>query len=424
MQITGTYRNYVTMTGLLAPMGVKDSGDLVMQVFSSAVENLQGKLDKQIFTEESDSALKELYNKISSLAGQSDKLTLTEYNSAFHDRTGISSDATVLTATADNAFSADSGAAEATYNLSVSQLAQAQKNTGVALNSDDTGGIDEGTNTFHVNINGQDHEISIDVQAGETNATVLASMVSAINDADIGVMAEVAEGSVAGTQQIVITGNSSGSSGSFALSDISGNAVAASGANTTTTAALDAAYSLDGVEYTSETNTVYLDDGFVTINLKGTGDASLTIGPDPNKVKNTVTAFVSEVNSLTQFLESNSAYINDEVLASINGFIADHKNELEAFGITRGDDGTLEIDGEKLDTAVAENLSGIKDAFGGLDGLAVQTKNLSSKIATDSPLHYAKEAEGLEMDQTDLLYGTSASMLQNLLQGAILNTFV
>jgi flagellar hook-associated protein 2 len=424
MQITGTYNNYMAMTGLLAPMGVKDSGNLVMQVFASAMEDLQGKINQQIFSKESDTALKGLYSKVSGLANQADKLTLTDYNSVFFDRTGTSSDTNVLTATADDAFSQDSGATEATYGISVSQLALAQENTGLELNMDDVSGVNVGTNTFNVNIDGEDHELSIEVEAGDTNETVAEKMATALNNASIGVTAEVVAGSTEGTQQFVITGEETGTGNVFTISDVSGNAVAATGAGATSTAVQDAEYSVDGTDYTSESNTIYLDDGFVSVSLKGTGEASLTIEPDQNEVKNAVTAFVSGVNSFIGHLESNSDYINDEVLASINAFVSDHKNELESFGITQGDDGKLEIDDDKLTAAVSDNLEGIQDAFGGLDGLAVQTKNYASQIATDSPLNYAKEAEGMGADIADYFYGTSASMLQNILQGALINTFI
>ncbi len=83
MQITGSYSNYLAVTNLLSPIGVRGSGDLVMQVFSSAVGKLQEKIDQQIFSKESDAALKQLYNEVSHLASQAEKLTLTDFNSVF-----------------------------------------------------------------------------------------------------------------------------------------------------------------------------------------------------------------------------------------------------------------------------------------------------------------------------------------------------
>jgi flagellar capping protein FliD len=107
----------------------------------------------------------------------------------------------------------------------------------------------------------------------------------------------------------------------------------------------------------------------------------------------------------------------------MNSFITDHKMELESLGITPDEDGALVIDTDKLATAVSDNLSSIKKTFGGLDGLAVQTENHAARIATDSPLNYAKEAERMSMDFADYLYGTSATMLKGIIYGMLLNAF-
>jgi pyruvate-formate lyase len=65
------------MTSLLAPAGVKGSDDLVMQVFTLATQNLQNKIEQQIFSEESQAALKQLYNEVSDLSSKSKALTQT-----------------------------------------------------------------------------------------------------------------------------------------------------------------------------------------------------------------------------------------------------------------------------------------------------------------------------------------------------------
>lgn len=330
----------------------------------------------------------------------------------------------MLTAEADSAFSQYSGASEAIYNVTVKQLAKAQENTGLALAKDAETGVNVGTNTFAVNIGGQAHEITIDVASGDTNETVLGKMVSAINNAGIGVTAKVAAGSDEGSQQLVITADETGTGQAFSISDLSGNAVGSAGIDTVSTVAQDARYAVDGTDHTSETNTVYLDGGFVTATLMGTGEATLTIAPDPGKVENAATSLVSEVNSFVDFLESNKDYIHDEVLATVNGFISDHKKELEAMGITEEDDGRFVVNTDKLTSAVADNLAGVQEVFGGLDGVAIQLKNYASTVATDSPLNYAKEAEAMGADFADYFHGTSASMLQDMLQGALLNTFV
>jgi flagellar capping protein FliD len=130
------------------------------------------------------------------------------------------------------------------------------------------------------------------------------------------------------------------------------------------------------------------------------------------------------VNSLIDFLGANSDYISDEVLLSINSFVDGQKNELKSFGITLGEGGRLEVDADQLATAVSQDMAGIKETFGGFDGLAVRLSNYASRIATDSPLNYAKEGEKMGMEFADSLYSTSSGMLQNLMQGMLLNTFI
>lgn len=424
MKISGSYINYLTMTSMLAPMGVKGSGDLVMQVFTSAMENLQNKTNQQIFSEESEAALNQLYNSVSDLAGNAKELTLTDFNSVFNDRTATSSEPTVVTATAIDAFSSDSGAAEATYNISVTQLAQAQENTGLELNAADSSVVDLGTNTFNVNINGQDYELSIEVVEGDTNEDVLQKVAQVINGAGIGISTEVTDGSEEGAKRLDITSDDIGAASVFTISDVSGNAVTATGVDSVSTTGQDAAYEVDGINYTSGSNTISLDEGLVTVNLQGVGESILTVSPDEEKVKNAITDFVSEVNSFVDFLKTNDDYINDEVLSSVNSFINDHKGELESFGITQGEEDKLEVDTDKLAMATSQNMTEIKEAFSGFDGLAVQMNNSASRIAMDSPLNYAKEAENMSMEFTDYLYSASAGMLQNLMQGMLLNTYM
>jgi len=424
MKISGSYINYLTMTSMLAPMGVKGSGDLVMQVFTSAMENLQNKTNQQIFSEESEAALNQLYNSVSDLASNAKELTPTDFNSVFNDRTATSSEPTVVTATAIDAFSSDSGAAEATYNISVTQLAQAQENTGLELNAADSSVVDLGTNTFNVNINGQDYELSIEVVEGDTNEDVLQKVAQVINGAGIGISTEVTDGSEEGTKRLDITSDDIGAASVFTISDVSGNAVTATGVDSVSTTGQDAAYEVDGINYTSGSNTISLDEGLVTVNLQGVGESILTVSPDEEKVKNAITDFVSEVNSFVDFLKTNDDYINDEVLSSVNSFINDHKGELESFGITQGEEDKLEVDTDKLAMATSQNMTEIKEAFSGFDGLAVQMNNSASRIAMDSPLNYAKEAENMSMEFTDYLYSASAGMLQNLMQGMLLNTYI
>lgn len=424
MQISGSYSNYLTISNLLAPLGVEASSDLVMQVFASAIGNLQDKIDEQIFTEESQAALNQLYSDMSDLAAKAKKLTLDDYNSVFNNRTASSSDVNVLTATAMDAFSVSSGATEATYDISVTQLAQTQENTGLELDKDAFSVVDIGTNTFNVNIKGQDHELSVTIAEGDTNEEALQKIALSINEANIGVSAEVTDGSEEGTGKLSLTSNDTGTENSFTISDISGNTITATGADSVSNAAQNAEYNVDGIDNTSNSNTIYLDEGSVTVNLKGVGESILEVAPDEANVKNAITDLVSELNSFIDNLGENSDYIKDEVLSSVNSFIKDNKAGLESIGITQDENGKLEIDDDQLTAAVSQNMDNIKDVLSSFDGLAVQVNNYASRVSTDSPLNYAKESENISMEFTDYIYGASTTMLQQALTGSLVNIFI
>ena len=411
------------MTNLLSPLGAKASGDMVMQVFSASMENLQEKIDKQIFSAGSTDALTKLYGETSGLAAKASKLTMTDTNSVFNDRTPKSSDSNILTATAIAAFSQDTGATEATYNISVAQLAQAQENTGLEIDKDASSVVDLGTNTFNINIKGQDHELNIEVVDGDSNEAALQKIETAINEAALGVTAEVMTNSGEGTRQLTIKTDDTGAGSAFTITDVSGNAIAATEAGSVSTEALDAAFSVDGTDQNSGSNSIYLDDGMVEVKLKNVGEAVLVVAPDENKVNDAISALISEINSFIDFNKKNSEYIKEDVLSNIDSFIADHKTALESFGITQGEDGKLDIDTDKLASAVNDNPSGVKAALGDLDGLAVQIDNYASRMSTDSPLNYAKEADDISPEFTDYLYGASSGMLQQILTGSLMDTY-
>ena len=421
MQITGSYYNYQNITNLLAPLGVKGSGNLVMDVFYASVGNLQQKINNQIFSEESSAALTQLYDKVSDLSSKAQNLTLTDMNSVFNDRTAQTSDINVLTATAFNAFSQESGATEAAYAITVDQLAQAQENIGSDLIGADVSVVNEGTNTFNININGQDNEISIEVQAGDTNEVVFQKIETAVNEAEIGVSAQITIDDEAGTQQLTLKGNNTGADNAFSISDITGNAVSVIDLGIATTEAQDADYTVDGNGFTSGTNNIYLDGGLVEVELKGAGEATLKVAPDETEVKDAISAFVSEINEFIDFLEQKEDYIKEDVLSSVQSFVVDHKKELESFGISEGDDGRLDIDEIQLSEVVSQSLSEVKETFGGLDGLSVQVNNYALRVTTESPLNYAKEAENLSPDFTDYIYSSSVNMLTQILQGTLLD---
>ena len=423
MNITGTYNNYLTMTNLLSPLGVKSSGDLIMQVFSSAMSTLREKTNQDIFSQESQAALTAFYEKISHLTIKAKKLIDFEQGNVFFNRTAYSSNSDVLTGTAMDALSQETGAVEGRYDFIVTQIAQAQENTGIELNQDDDSVANVGANVFNININGEDNELSIEIEDSDTNDDLLQKLASAINLAGLDLEAEVRIGESGESESIVLQGDETGQEDAFTISDVSGNAIAATGAANETTSAQNLQYSLNGESNSAGSNMIFINGGKVTVDIHDVGEAALTIAPDRNIVKNTVTDLVAEINSFISFLETNNDYIKNDIPSTLNGYISNHKNDLNNIGLSLKDDGSLEVDSDELSLVIEKDLSKIKELFSGFDGMANQLNQYANKIALDSPLNYMKEAEGLNDEFKIQVYSSSALMIQQLLQGKLFDRY-
>ena len=430
MNITGTYSNYLTVSSLLAPLGATSSGSTISSLFASVVTKLQDQLEQVAFSQESSKALSSLYVGTADLAAKAGVLTLGDYGSVFFDRTAATSDANVATAQARNAYSTESGATVGSYAISVENLASAQENTGTDLANMETGAVDQGIDRFKLTIDDTEYLLEVEVETGETNYTVLGKIADAINAAGLGVTAQVVDGQTDGASTLQVTADQTGSTGAFLLEDVTGNAIAATGANTVIQEAKDSAYTVNGEAFTSAYNTVYLDGGKLAVNLYGTGEATITVAPDSEKAANTVTAFVNELNSFVEFLQDSKDYIKEDILNSLTAFIENKAGELEKFGIARDENGVLQVNGAILSQAASQNMGGLEDLFAGVDGLAVRTANLTSQISNSLPLTYAQEAPSLA--ETDLfglgVYNSSSYIMQSLLldqvQGTLINTFI
>ena len=175
------------------------------------------------------------------------------------------------------AVSVKNNASPASYRIGVSQLATAQINTGKSLakgNAAD-GGFTAGINRFSIQTGNGSRFLSVDVKAGDTNSDVLNKMADKINFAQAGVTAKTVTDDK-GASRLMITANKTGSMQEFSLKDVSGNAVAVAGANQVSTAATNAAYTVNGIKRSSQSNVIALDNGKVEMTLKKVTDSQET----------------------------------------------------------------------------------------------------------------------------------------------------
>jgi len=320
------------------------------------------------------------------LADTAAQLQLTSPNSVFNQMVATSSDPNSISATAQ------AGATASTYNVSVNQLAVAQQNIGTSLASNSITSLTPGTYSFTVQVGGKQYNISFNVNQGDTNQTVLNNMAQAINSANMGITAIVNNDPYLGTSQLVLNANSTGTNNAFTLTDVTGNAVSYTGANTVSVAAANATYTINGVSNTSQSNTIYLDNNNLAITFNKTvSNVTVTVTHDIQAISNSINNFVNEYNKMIAYVNQNQQYISPLVTSELVQSYEYQAANLQAIGITQNPDMTLSIDQNTLNSALQNNFNTVQTAFAGYDGLAVNVGQLAEQIAESPLTAYANE---------------------------------
>jgi flagellar hook-associated protein 2 len=315
------------------------------------------------------------------------------------------------------------------YTVNIKSLAVKQLNTGTKLISNNKAS-NVGLNSFKVNFgNGTSKNISYNIIGTDTNKTALDKMAKAVNSSNIGIKANVISDTKNGTSYVSLQGKT-GIKNSFTLEDINGKPVDTAQANNTTTASKDAELTIDNKEYSSEDNTISLNDNKVVLSLSKAEakDLKVSVGVDKSAVKDSITALVDNYNRLVDFSYqystefSGANTLNKELGAVVNS----KKASLDSIGITVSNNNTLTIDEKKLNKSLAEDFSRVRDVIAGNDGISNKLDNKANEILTNQ-YKYAKPLD-INSNFTDLnnYFGSSSKLpyLQNVNLGFIINAIV
>ncbi|CAH1073800.1 flagellar filament capping protein FliD [Candidatus Nitrotoga sp. 1052] len=327
--------------------------------------------------------------------------------SKFTNLDAIPSDDTILSATASSI------AVAGTYSLEVTSLAQAQKlvATGQASSSAaigdgtattvtfDFGTINGGTldpvtqkytgvTSFGSNGNGT-KSITID-----SSNNSLQGIRDAINAAKMGVTATIINDGGSAPYRLALSSDSNGVSNSLKIS-VSGDASvsnllahdpAATQNLSETVTAKNADFKVNGVSVSKTSNSVSDVIQGVTLNLKKitTSPTTLTVAHDNASVSNSVSGFVKAYNDLAKTLKDISAYNpstkqaailqGDSTVRSLQSQLRNALGSpvagasgalttLSQIGISFQKDGSLGLDNNKLNSAIANNVSDIASLF-------------------------------------------------------------
>lgn len=301
------------------------------------------------------------------------------------------------------------------YTINVSQLAQAQTLTSAVQTSNTTalGDSSASSRTLSIKlVDGTSKDITL-----SSDQTSLTGMRDAINSADAGVSATVIKVGD-GSYRLSLTSSETGSSNAVSSITVSGDDTlqgivgfdASSSSNTMTESvtAQNAKLTVNNVEIENSSNTISdaLEGITLNINDTTTGNQTLTITKDTSKASSAIKGWVDAYNTLldqfstlTKYTavdvgadsqdSSNGALLGDSTLRTIqtqlksmltNAQSSSTYKTLAQIGITTDPTtGSLELDSDKLGTALSTDAAGVKEMIVG-DG---KTTGITTTIATN-----------------------------------------
>jgi flagellar hook-associated protein 2 len=308
--------------------------------------------------------------------------------------------------------SATTKAANGTYALEVTQLAQAQKLATVAV-SDKTAALGSAKLTFTFGTGSSAKTEVVEIKAGSS----LEDIRDVINKADIGVSAAIVNdgtgyrltlsSSETGTDQsmtVAVSDVDNANATTYAGDDSGDNKVDLAKLLTygaaspdaknmeQTREARNAVFTLDGLTITKSRNTVTDALDGVTLNLLAITDkpTTLSISQDTSTAQTAVNNFVSAYNTLNSTLKSMTAYDSETKTASVltgDSAVRSIQSALKSVfsqtlsgptgyqmlsdvGVSVNKDGTLEVDSTKMSDAIAKNFEAFVNMFaeGGMSG--------------------------------------------------------
>jgi flagellar hook-associated protein 2 len=363
----------------------------------SVVSELQAASQGQITTlQNQQSALQTQASDLTSINTDLNSLAtsvqaLTDPLGAFSALTANSSLPAVVTATANSSATAGN------YTMVVSGLASAGTVYSAPLaDSTTTSVLPSGASSgeLQLQVGGSTGSTyNIQITAGQNDTlTNLASYINQQSTANNwGVTATVLND--ASGARLAITSNATGSTGALAITQ---NTTLDSNGNPTGTATnltfetpvggTNATFTVNGIPFSSTSNTVTSAIPGVTLNLVSaySGEAQISVTPDTSAITSAVSSFVSAYNQVVTDINNQFAYssstgsqgplgsdvglenLQSSLLAdatyAVSGNSAGYTN-LASLGINMQNDGTLSIDSQTLASAIASNPSAVQSFF-------------------------------------------------------------
>ena len=275
-----------------------------------------------------------------------------------------------------NAYSTDTEVAEAAYigsdaltstspefDLEVKELATPQENLGYFL-PDLATTLSPATYSFDISINDMNYEFQFNINEGDTNRQIMDRLSRLINNADIGIQANVAESDSRYALRLTsdATGVPANKAYHFRVSDDhtskASGVVGNMGLNYINHPAGNACFLINGEERSSSSNHFTVGKLFdVQIKAVSPEDKPVHIGlkTDTESITDNINQLIGSYNS---FIRSAASYLETQsrsrqLVREFSSIASHYGTSLENMGMHLQDDGILSVNDEKLQQAAA-----------------------------------------------------------------------
>ncbi|HXY78124.1 MAG TPA: flagellar filament capping protein FliD [Candidatus Acidoferrales bacterium] len=354
-----------------------DVSSLVQQILSESDGQLTQWQNEQATLQTQAGDLTSINSDLSNLATAVQ--ALSDPLGALTAMTATSSDSSIVTATADTSATAG------THQIVVNNLATA----GLVYTNDFSGG--PSSSFLPANSTGGEIDLQIGGSGGTTQQIMITAgtndtlntLASYINSQNWGVTASVVTDATG--SRLALVSQATGSAGALAITSNNTSLVF-----NTPTGGTNASLTIDGVPYSSASNTITGAISGVTLNLAGAASGEtvqLNVGSDTSQAENAIDNFVSAYNQVIndinqQFTVDSSTNSegplgSDTALRSLQSSLMNDVTysltgsggpiDLASFGINMNDDGTLTVgtnaQGQSLDQVLASNPTAFQNFF-------------------------------------------------------------
>jgi flagellar hook-associated protein 2 len=322
--------------------------------------------------------------------------------------------------------SAANGAVAGQYNVTVDQLAQSQTLYTAGQSSTSTANGTGGTITFTLG-DGTTH--TLDLTGKDTSLTGLVSAINA-DSSSLGVSATLINDGSSSPYHLMLIANSSGEQG--AVTSISSDNSSLQNlvgftqgqtSNVTEDPATNAELHINGIEVTSQSNTVQDAISGVTLTLQSvnTTPSTLSITQDTSQVTQALQGFVAAYNTVQSTIQSLTAYdtstgagsvlTGDSLALEVEGqtqnalytsLPSGTLNSLFELGVSSDPTtGQLSLDTTTLSQALAKDPTDVQNVLGGETGVGNAMETLTNNMLETGGL-FSNATTGLNNTLQDL----------------------